>query len=69
MTNPLEALPDAGFTRTRKVAPLFGVSVPTIYSWSKAGLLPPIVKLGPRASGMSNAALKECGAKLIGRQA
>lgn len=65
MINPFESLPVAGFTRPREVARLLGVSVPTAYAWSRAGILPPIFKIGPRASGIPNLGLRQYGARLI----
>lgn len=39
-------------TRTHKIVPSFGCGKSTFYANIKAGLLPPLVKLGPRMSGL-----------------
>lgn len=41
-----DQLPDAAFVRLPTVAPLCGVSPPTIWRWVKAGRLPAPVKRG-----------------------
>lgn len=53
------ALPDDGFVRVRVVSTLFGVSIATVWNWTKNGSLPASVKLGPRITGSRST----CGAR------
>jgi len=45
-----DSLPDSAHVRAQTVADWKGVSVPTVWRWSKAGLLPAPVKIGPRVT-------------------
>lgn len=64
MHNPFAALPDAGVTRLRVAARMFGVSPCTIYNWIKSGRLPSPVKVGPNSSAFPNSVLKEYGERI-----
>lgn len=43
-------LPDAAMVDVRAVAQLHGTSIPTAWRWTRAGRLPPPVKLSPGAT-------------------
>ena len=68
-TNPFDSLPDAGCTRTLRVAKMLGVSPPTVYAWIKSGRLPRPLKIGPNTSAMVNTDLKKAGARMVAEAA
>lgn len=45
-----DKLPDSAHVRLPTVAPLFGISAPTVWRWVKSGRLPAPKKLGPNTS-------------------
>ena len=58
-----DALPDSAHVRAQTVADWKGVSVPTVWRWSKAGLLPAPVKIGPRVTAWNVGALRDASTK------
>ncbi len=51
--------PDEAIVRLRVVAALHGISMPTLYRWRGAGLLPEIITVGIHTSGMRAGAVRE----------
>lgn len=50
---------DPLFYRRKEAARLLGVSITTLWRWTRSGLLPKALKLGPNSSGWESTTIED----------
>jgi predicted DNA-binding transcriptional regulator AlpA len=62
-----DKLPDGAYVRVPTVAPIFGISIKTVWRWAKSGRLPAPKKLGPNVTAWNVGELRRALAQKAGQ--